>query len=140
MISPERHLNLHIAFTIADSSSFCFALIPFQFTILPVVQTYMLFFCPVNRFAQFFLCPLFTASATEREVNAINSENDGNLQNDSWRSFQLEKCQAKDGHDYSKFSTGTGNSLVILYSFYEKLLCRLFKVSLIKAVLNWKRT
>ena len=63
-------------------------------------------FCPVNRFAQFFTHPLFTASATEREVNAVNSENDRNLQSDPWRSFQLEKSQAKAGHDFAKFGTG----------------------------------
>ncbi|KAK7485900.1 hypothetical protein BaRGS_00022895, partial [Batillaria attramentaria] len=45
----------------------------------------------LDRFAQFFLCPLFTPSATEREVNAVNSENDRNLQSDPWRIFQLEK-------------------------------------------------
>ncbi len=34
----------------------------------------------VDRFAQFFVAPLFTESATQREMNAVNSENDKNLQ------------------------------------------------------------
>lgn len=59
-----------------------------------------------NRFAQFFLCPLFTGSATEREVNAVNSENMKNLQSDMWRLHQLEKSTAKADHDFAKFSTG----------------------------------
>jgi len=62
-------------------------------------------FC-VRRFAQFFVEPLFTASATEREVNAVNSENDKNLQNDMWRLNQLEKSTSKAGHPYTKFGTG----------------------------------
>lgn len=44
----------------------------------------------LDRFAQFFLCPLFTPSATDREVNAVNSENDKNLQQDPWRFNMLD--------------------------------------------------
>ena len=58
------------------------------------------------RFSQFFHEPLFTPSATEREINAVNSENDKNLQNDSWRIHQLEKSLAKPTHDFYKFGTG----------------------------------
>ncbi|KAK6178603.1 hypothetical protein SNE40_013354 [Patella caerulea] len=65
----------------------------------------------LDRFSQFFRCPLFTPSATEREVNAVNSENDKNLQNDSWRVLQLEKSLANPKHDYSKF--GTGNKITL---------------------------
>ena len=49
---------------------------------------------------------MFTESATEREVNAVNSENDKNLKNDFWRIMQLEKSTADPNHDYSKFGTG----------------------------------
>ncbi|KAL8568009.1 hypothetical protein ACOMHN_029184 [Nucella lapillus] len=66
----------------------------------------------LDRFAQFFLCPLFTPSATEREVNAVNSENDKNLQSDPWRMFQLDKSQAIADHDYNKFATGNKDSLM----------------------------
>ncbi|XP_014680687.1 PREDICTED: insulin-degrading enzyme-like [Priapulus caudatus] len=65
----------------------------------------------VDRFSQFFIAPLFNASATEREVNAVNSENDKNLQSDTWRLYQLEKATSKRGHDYSKF--GTGNKVTL---------------------------
>ncbi|KAK2166410.1 hypothetical protein LSH36_39g02054 [Paralvinella palmiformis] len=66
----------------------------------------------LDRFAQFFLCPLFTSSATEREVNAVDSENDKNLQNDSWRLFQLEKATCDPKHDFSKFGTGNKGTLL----------------------------
>uniref|UniRef100_A0A1B6DGR0 Peptidase M16 C-terminal domain-containing protein n=1 Tax=Clastoptera arizonana TaxID=38151 RepID=A0A1B6DGR0_9HEMI len=65
----------------------------------------------LDRFAQFFLCPLFTESATEREVNAVNSEHEKNLSNDSWRIDQLEKSTAKSDHDFNRF--GTGNKLTL---------------------------
>ena len=39
----------------------------------------------VDRFAQFFIAPLFTESATERELKAVDSENSKNKQNDFWR-------------------------------------------------------
>lgn len=58
------------------------------------------------RFAQFFLTPLFTESAVDREVNAVNSEHEKNLQNDYWRLTQLEKATADPSHDFSKFNTG----------------------------------
>ena len=35
----------------------------------------------LDRFAQFFIAPLFTESATDREMNAVESENMKNLQN-----------------------------------------------------------
>jgi secreted Zn-dependent insulinase-like peptidase len=63
----------------------------------------------LTRFAQFFLCPLFTESATEREVNAVNSEHEKNIPNDSWRLDQLEKSTAKKDHAFNKFGTGTEN-------------------------------
>ncbi|XP_069679683.1 insulin-degrading enzyme isoform X2 [Periplaneta americana] len=65
----------------------------------------------LDRFAQFFLCPLFTESATEREVNAVNAEHDKNIPNDSWRLDQLEKSTAKPGHAFNKFGTGNKQTL-----------------------------
>ena len=76
---------------------------------LSLIFTYVLLLSIIYRFAQFFLCPLFTSSATEREVNAVDSENDKNLQNDSWRLFQLEKATCDPKHDFSKFGTGVCN-------------------------------
>ncbi|KAH9525028.1 hypothetical protein Btru_000137 [Bulinus truncatus] len=65
----------------------------------------------LDRFAQFFTCPLFTPSATSREVNAVDSENSRNLQSDPWRLFQLEKSLSKPGHDFGKFGTGNKETL-----------------------------
>ena len=43
----------------------------------------------LDRFSQFFLSPLFTESATDREVNAVNSEHEKNIPNDTWRINQV---------------------------------------------------
>ena len=65
----------------------------------------------LDRFAQFFIAPLFTESATGREVNAIQSEHDKNLQTDFWRFSQLLKLRARQDHPYSHFSTGNRQPL-----------------------------
>lgn len=62
-------------------------------------------------FSSFFTCPLFTESATLRELNAVDSENSKNLQNDSWRKFQLIKSLAKEGHPLNAFATGNLETL-----------------------------
>ncbi|XP_053548914.1 insulin-degrading enzyme [Bombina bombina] len=65
----------------------------------------------LDRFAQFFLCPLFDESCKDREVNAVDSEHEKNLMNDGWRLFQLDKATGNPSHPFSKF--GTGNKLTL---------------------------
>ncbi|KAI1267360.1 peptidase M16 inactive domain-containing protein [Xylariaceae sp. FL1019] len=60
----------------------------------------------LDRFAQFFIEPLFLASTLDRELRAVDSENKKNLQSDQWRMNQLEKSQANPKHPYHHFSTG----------------------------------
>ncbi|KAJ8025523.1 Insulin-degrading enzyme [Holothuria leucospilota] len=67
----------------------------------------------LDRFGQFFLCPLFNKDSQEREVNAVDSENKKNLNNDNWRLAQLEKTTADPSHPFSKFSTGSKETLEI---------------------------
>jgi len=67
----------------------------------------------LDRFGSFFSSPLFTRTATDRELNAINSEHAKNLQNDSFRSYQLEKATVvNQAHPYSKFFTGNKKTLL----------------------------
>lgn len=65
----------------------------------------------LDRFAQFFLCPLFNSDATDREVNAVESEHLKNILNDSWRLNQLDKSTVDPSHPFSRF--GTGNKLTL---------------------------
>ena len=55
---------------------------------------------------------MFTPSATDRELNAINSENAKNLQNDSFRTYQIEKSRINRDHPHSKFYTGNKETLL----------------------------
>ncbi|KAK7425349.1 metalloprotease [Neonectria magnoliae] len=60
----------------------------------------------LDRFAQFFIEPLFLPSTLDRELKAVDSENKKNLQNDTWRLHQLEKSLSNPKHPYCHFSTG----------------------------------
>ncbi|KAI2637372.1 peptidase M16 inactive domain-containing protein [Xylaria nigripes] len=60
----------------------------------------------LDRFAQFFIEPLFLSSTLDRELRAVDSEHKKNLQNDQWRLHQLEKFLSNNKHPYSHFSTG----------------------------------
>lgn len=57
----------------------------------------------LDRFAQFFVAPLFTEGATDREINAVNSEHEKNLAIDVWRIRQVNKALADQTHAFSKF-------------------------------------
>lgn len=65
----------------------------------------------LKMFASFFICPLFSESGVERELNAVDSEHSKNLQSDTWRSFQLLRSMARTDHPFSKFSTGNLDTL-----------------------------
>lgn len=64
-----------------------------------------------DRFCQFFVAPLFAASAKNREIQAVDSENKKNLQNDMWRLYQLERSLSNPEHPYNRFSTGNYETL-----------------------------
>ncbi|XP_003701355.1 insulin degrading metalloproteinase isoform X2 [Megachile rotundata] len=68
----------------------------------------------LDRFAQFFIAPIFTETLTELELNAINSEHEKNLANDTWRIDQLEKSSANPNHPFSKFGSGNKETLDII--------------------------
>ncbi|CAK67395.1 unnamed protein product (macronuclear) [Paramecium tetraurelia] len=65
----------------------------------------------LDRFAQFFISPLFSDSCTEREMKAVDSEYNMNLQNDFWRKFQLFHNASLPGSQYNKFMIGNLKTL-----------------------------
>ncbi|KAF9376695.1 Insulinase (Peptidase M16) [Podila verticillata] len=65
----------------------------------------------LDRFAQFFIAPLFNADCKEREIRAVDSEFKRNLQQDSRRQFQLGKTLSSPQHPYWHFSTGNLTTL-----------------------------
>ncbi|SCV68931.1 BQ2448_1951 [Microbotryum intermedium] len=84
-------------------------------------ETLYHFDCSINalegglkRHAGFFKNPLFDASCTEREVNAVDAEFRRNLQLDARRLFQLGKATSSSkgsGSVYWKFGTGSKQTL-----------------------------
>eukprot|EP00899_Mesostigma_viride_P018660 jgi/Mesvir1/26796/Mv20563-RA.1 len=70
----------------------------------------------LDRFAQFFTCPVFARDATAREVNAVDSENTKNLLSDRWRMNQLMQHLAREEHPYHHFGTGNLSTLDVLPS------------------------
>lgn len=65
----------------------------------------------LDRFAQFFVEPLFLANTLDRELRAVDSENKKNLQSDTWRLHQLDKSISNPKHPYCHFSTGNVDTL-----------------------------
>lgn len=68
----------------------------------------------LDRFSQFFIAPLFTESATEKEITAVHLEHEKNIANDTWRMDQLDKSSADPNHAYSKFGTGSKDTLDVI--------------------------
>ncbi|CAF2706664.1 unnamed protein product [Rotaria sp. Silwood2] len=87
------------AFTSGDHTNYYFDINP---SLLPDA---------LDIFSQFFISPLFAASSTDRELEAVNSEYEGNLFKDIWRIAQLEKSTSDPEHPYSGFSIGNSESL-----------------------------
>lgn len=65
----------------------------------------------LDRMAQFFIAPLFSEEFTERELNAVDSEFQKNLENDTWRNQQIRRFLADPAHPYSSFSSGNLKTL-----------------------------
>jgi len=67
----------------------------------------------LDRFSSFFIAPLFTEAATNREVNAIESENSKNLQSDEWRLQQLFRSRANPSHPFHRFGPTASTSATL---------------------------
>jgi nardilysin len=65
----------------------------------------------LDRFAQFFVAPLIKADALEREVQAVDNEFSGVLQNDSCRHLQIRSFSSKENHPMRNFGWGNRKSL-----------------------------
>uniref|UniRef100_A0A7S0UFC5 Peptidase M16 N-terminal domain-containing protein n=1 Tax=Hemiselmis andersenii TaxID=464988 RepID=A0A7S0UFC5_HEMAN len=65
----------------------------------------------LDRFAAFFTCPLFSEGGTEREMHAVDSEHNKNLQDDYRREFQILRATSNPLHPLSRFGSGNLKSL-----------------------------
>ncbi len=79
----------------------------------------------LDRFAQFFISPLFTREYVDREKNAVNSEYQLQIKQDNWRSFAVQKVAVNPEHPFSRFNIGTletlsGDVHSALLQFFEE--------------------
>ncbi len=66
----------------------------------------------LDRFAQFFISPLFNPEFVIREVNAVDSEYQARIQNDYRRALDVFKELINPEHPFSKFTVGSLASLL----------------------------
>lgn len=65
----------------------------------------------LDRFAQFFIDPLFSPEYVEREKNAVNSEYSARIKNEFRRSLDAYKAVIKQDHALANFSVGSLETL-----------------------------
>ena len=85
----------------------------------------MVFLGAIDRFAQMLSAPLFPQEYVEREINAVDSEHQKNLQSDLWRVYRISYLTSKEGHPRQQFFTGDGETLKnanseVVRDFYNK--------------------
>lgn len=80
-------------------------------TSLPIPKESAPLYGALDRFAQFFVRPLFLEDTLDRELRAVDSENKKNLQSDQWRMFQLNRALSSKKHPYNNFATGNYKTL-----------------------------
>ena len=65
----------------------------------------------LDRFAQFFISPLFNEEYVEREKHAVDSEYHARIDNESRRSLDVFKQLVNPAHPFAKFSVGNLETL-----------------------------
>lgn len=65
----------------------------------------------LDRFAQFFVAPLFTSDYVDREKNAVQSEYQLQLRDDGWRTYMTQKRALNPQHPGSRFTIGSLETL-----------------------------
>lgn len=65
----------------------------------------------LDRFARFFIDPLFDTTSISRELHAVDQEFAKNLENDRWREYMIFKELSNPDHPIRKFSSGNSTTL-----------------------------
>lgn len=69
------------------------------------------FYRALDRFANFFVSPLFKENTVDREIEAVDSEYQMNLPEDDIRTSHVFKLLAKKNHPMTKFTLGNAKTL-----------------------------
>jgi len=62
-------------------------------------------------FSRFFIDPLFNEDAVQREINAVNSEHQKNINDDNWREYQTIRNLANKDNKWNTFATGSNKTM-----------------------------
>jgi insulysin len=65
----------------------------------------------LDRFSWFFRDPLFNDSGIDREMQAVDQEHAGRIENDRIREYAILQATANPDHPYHRFDTGTRETL-----------------------------
>lgn len=65
----------------------------------------------LDRFAQFFIAPLFSAEYVDRERHAVHSEYQSKLRDDARRIYAVSKSAFNPDHSYAQFAVGSLETL-----------------------------
>jgi len=95
----ERHGGYQNAFTAEDHSNY------------HLEVQHDAFEGALDRFSHFFIDPLFSPEYIQREINAVHSEHQKNLEQDGWRQMQLLRSFYRKDHPANHFSTGNEETL-----------------------------
>jgi insulysin len=80
----------------------------------------------LEMFGDFFVSPLLNKDCVDREKEAVDSEHKKNINDDNWRRQELLRAASNDEHWFSKFGTGSNETLAIhdidikVREFFEK--------------------
>ncbi|WP_341501553.1 insulinase family protein [Gallaecimonas sp. GXIMD4217] len=95
----QRHGGQHNAWTGTEFTSYFLEVAPHQFAEA------------LYRFSRFFVCPLFSPQAVDKERHAIDAEYRLKLQDDTRRLYQVHKSVVNPDHPFSQFSVGSLETL-----------------------------
>lgn len=95
----SQHGGASNAYTAGDHTNYFFDIHPSQFR------------AAMDRFAQFFISPLFAEDYVEREKNAVHSEYQLQLKADNWRAAAVMRAVVNPEHPLSRFNIGALDTL-----------------------------
>lgn len=91
----NENAGSHNAYTSAEHTNYFFDIDAKQLT------------AALDRFSQFFVAPLFDATYVDRERNAVHSEYQAKIKDDSRRGYDVYRQVMNPNHPYAKFSVGS---------------------------------
>lgn len=90
----------------------------------------------IDIFYNLLYSPLFDINYINKEMNAVNSEHSKNILDDNWRLMEILKYTSSHSHPFSKFGTGTLNTLKNAYTPLLKFYKTYYSSNIMKLVIH----